>query len=50
MIFAAVRLSVVPEQTGLLLEVATMVVGGGFTTTDTVPTGPVHPFAVALTE
>ena len=47
---AELRLSVLPEQTGLLLDAAIMVVGGGLTATATVPAFPVQPFAVAVTE
>lgn len=44
----AKSVSVCPVQTGLLLD-ATGAAGGLFTTTVTVPPGPVHPFTVAVT-
>jgi hypothetical protein len=45
----AVKLKVCPEQTGELLP-ATGTAGGGFTVTEVVPAGPVHPFCVTVIE
>ena len=44
-----VKESVLPKHSGLLFD-AVGVAGGGETVTEVVPAGPVHPFAVAVTE